>query len=64
VKKGHTGTSLGSVEMSPRRRKSGRRKLKRQEECWAGKSGEVTVSYLPGYGPSSGQFQSGPDESS
>lgn len=42
-KSGHTGTSMGGSEMSPRRRKSQAARRRAQERRWAAKSGPVTV---------------------
>lgn len=42
--KGNVGTSLGGMEFSPERKKRNAARLKRQEERWAARSGEVRVS--------------------
>jgi hypothetical protein len=45
VSKGYTGTSLGGIDKSPKRRKRDEAKRRHEEKRWAAKSGPV-VSYV------------------
>lgn len=40
-----TGTPTGTVYMSPRRKQARARRMRREEQRWAAKSGPVTVTY-------------------
>ena len=42
--KGQTGTSLGGIEVSPRRIKSNAKKRRKEEALWRSKNGEVVIT--------------------
>lgn len=42
--KGHTGTSLGGIEISPKRKKRNAQRRRTEESSWRSKNGPVVIT--------------------